>query len=76
MKRILSQLEELWCMNMHNGVMWPVHGHYRCRICLREYPVRFEVPQSQHTPLPSGFLRDLRGSTRAQRPPTPEPYTA
>ena len=43
MKRILDQIEELWCIHMHAGVMWPFRGRYQCRTCLREYPVRFET---------------------------------
>jgi hypothetical protein len=28
-----------WCRTFHSGPYWPVHGNYRCRICLRSYPV-------------------------------------
>ena len=41
MKQLLDQVEELWCHTMHGAVMWPIHGEYRCRACLRSYPVPF-----------------------------------
>lgn len=24
---------------MHSKAMWPIHGKYICRVCLREHPV-------------------------------------
>jgi len=24
---------------MHSNAMWPIHGRYICRVCLREYPI-------------------------------------
>jgi hypothetical protein len=24
---------------MHDAPMWPIHGHYQCRVCGRQYPV-------------------------------------
>jgi len=41
MKQFVHQIEELWCQAMHGPVMWPIHGEYRCRACLRSYPVPF-----------------------------------
>ena len=43
MKRLLERVEEFWCMNMHGQPMWPSRGRYQCRVCLRQYPVRFEA---------------------------------
>jgi len=43
MKRLLDRIGELWCITVHRSAMWPVHGRYRCAVCLREYPVQFEV---------------------------------
>jgi hypothetical protein len=28
-----------WCRLMHDALMWPFRGHYRCRICNRSYTV-------------------------------------
>lgn len=43
MLRILGKLyrciTEAWCYFAHPDPMWPVGGSYRCRRCLREYPV-------------------------------------
>ena len=35
-------ISELWCKKMHSRAMWPIHGRYICRECLREYPVAWE----------------------------------
>jgi len=41
MKRLLEHFERFWCMHVHADIMWPSHGAYRCRTCLRQYPVEF-----------------------------------
>jgi hypothetical protein len=33
---------KLWCGVMHDEIMWPVNGRYRCRTCRREYTVSWE----------------------------------
>ena len=43
MRQRMDQLKQLWCRQMHAGAMWPFRGQYRCRVCLREYPVAFEA---------------------------------
>ena len=45
MKNILNRCGELWCEYMHNGAMWPIHGAYRCRQCLRTR----QVPWNEST---------------------------
>ena len=41
MRELLNTVEKFWCESMHTRVMWPIHGHYRCSTCLREYAVAF-----------------------------------
>lgn len=36
---LLERIRRFWCLYMHTGITWPFRGHYRCRVCLREYPV-------------------------------------
>jgi len=43
MRRLLNQIEKFWCVAVHNDVMWPFRGRYRCRVCNREYVVGFEL---------------------------------
>jgi hypothetical protein len=31
-----------WCRKMHDETMWPMHGKYVCRKCLREHRLRWE----------------------------------
>jgi hypothetical protein len=31
-----------WCRKMHDEAMWPMHGRYVCRKCLREHRVVWE----------------------------------
>lgn len=42
MKQLWNGIGEWWCLRMHDSVMWPSHGQYRCRTCFREYAVQFE----------------------------------
>lgn len=30
---------KLWCRLIHGAPMWPIHGHYQCRTCMRQYAV-------------------------------------
>ncbi len=35
----MNTLAAFWCAVAHDSPMWPIHGHYECRVCGREYPV-------------------------------------
>jgi hypothetical protein len=50
MRNLLERIERTWCETTHGQVMWPIHGHYRCSTCLREYSVGFE--QAEQPPAP------------------------
>jgi hypothetical protein len=39
-----------WCRTFHPEPLWPVHGQYRCRACLRMYPVPWQEGDSVPTP--------------------------
>jgi len=32
-------LGDLWCRTMHQSPMWPIHGQYQCRRCMRCFSV-------------------------------------
>ncbi len=36
---IRGLLGNWWCRKMHGTPMWPIHGFYVCRICLRSFPL-------------------------------------
>lgn len=36
----------LWCSLVHDSLTWPIHGHYECRICGRQYPVAWAEAES------------------------------
>jgi hypothetical protein len=42
---LIDKLGSLWCRSLHNGVMWPIHGHYTCRVCHRQYQVPWDLRQ-------------------------------
>lgn len=42
-KTFWRRVADLWCRLMHPAPMWPVHGHYCCPACWREYAVPWEV---------------------------------
>ncbi len=50
MKNLMERVAEFWCENMHGQPLWPSHGRYQCRVCLREYPVRFEAEFIEERP--------------------------
>jgi hypothetical protein len=41
---MLNRIADLWCQKMHREAMWPIHGRYVCRRCLREHAVNWEGP--------------------------------
>ena len=46
------KIGRLWCRITHDSVTWPSHGHYHCRLCLREYSVPWAPPpQSAIVPM-------------------------
>ena len=61
-----GRIGALWCSLMHGSPMWPIHGHYQCRICARQFPVpwaerEYVRHQARQGPLPSfgSFLPKL-----------------
>jgi hypothetical protein len=34
-----NRIADLWCRKMHREAMWPIHGRYICKRCLREHQV-------------------------------------
>lgn len=43
-KQFGSRIGTIWCNLAHESLMWPVHGHYKCRTCGRSYPAFTEAP--------------------------------
>jgi hypothetical protein len=37
-----NRIGDLWCKKMHTEAMWPIHGRYICKRCLREHPVEWD----------------------------------
>jgi hypothetical protein len=64
MRNLVERIEKLWCENMHDSVMWPIHGRYRCSKCLREYAVEFEELQHQSREIVWGAIEPARAVTR------------
>lgn len=50
MKNLLERVEEFWCRTMHGAPLWPSHGRYQCRVCLREFPIQFEKSEDEVPP--------------------------
>lgn len=53
---------ELWCVLMHDSPMWPIHNHYQCRRCGRQYPVPWAEARAA---VPSGNWRARVPSPRS-----------
>lgn len=42
----IDTIGRIWCRLMHDALMWPMHGEYECRICMRRFPVAWgEAPK-------------------------------
>ncbi len=61
---LAERLRRLWCRCMHDSPMWPIHGEYECRICLR----RFEVPWAERPNSGSTSNESTAPSLRRLRP--------
>ena len=59
-----SALGEMWCQAMHSDAMWPVKGEYRCKTCLRSYPVAWEGKEAAASP--AAGPRTQRVATQAR----------
>jgi len=35
MSTFWARFSDFWCRFAHEGMLWPIHGVYRCRQCLR-----------------------------------------
>jgi hypothetical protein len=46
---MIEKLLTAWCRQMHDGAMWPMHGRYLCRQCLREYRLAWEDSSATET---------------------------
>src|SRR3954470_4596534 len=38
---LIEPLGAMWCRLMHATTAWPIHGHYQCVTCLRQFPVEW-----------------------------------
>jgi len=59
MTNFLNSCGAVWCQLMHRGAMWPMHGVYRCRECMRLYEVPWTVKQAKR------FVIDRKGGRLA-----------
>jgi len=76
MNRMLEKIGEWWCTNMHRSAMWPMHGQYRCAVCLREYPVKFENWTERAVERPNNVFpitRRFPDAARVHETATPAP---
>jgi hypothetical protein len=45
MKSLIDNVSRIWCVMLHSDLMWPIHGHYCCRRCLRQYRIRWNAEE-------------------------------
>ena len=60
-----NRIADLWCRNMHTEAMWPIHGKYICKRCLREHAVEWE---GRATPAEYGGLLIEEARVRIESP--------
>lgn len=57
MGAFLKSIAGIWCKQTHGRPFHPVQGMYRCRVCLRQYPVPWsEIPKPKPI-APRGAVR-------------------
>ena len=47
-----DRLGRLWCNWTHPPPMWPIHGRYICRKCMRSHPIPWSN-SDRHSVVPS-----------------------
>jgi hypothetical protein len=47
---LAEKIGRMWCRLMHQSVSWPIHGHYHCWTCMRQFQVAW-TEASQNTPV-------------------------
>ncbi|HKE27625.1 MAG TPA: hypothetical protein VKB88_34960 [Bryobacteraceae bacterium] len=45
-RRLQSRIGAAWCSLMHDSARWPIHGHYACGTCGRQYRVPWAEAES------------------------------
>jgi len=51
----MEKLATLWCSVAHDAPTWPIHGHYACRVCGREYQVEWSNGRDGGRPKRAGL---------------------
>ena len=50
LRKVSSGAARMWCRRMHPAPMWPIHNHYVCPRCQRQWPVLWmqkdDLPQA------------------------------
>ena len=47
----IDKLGSFWCTLMHDSLSWPMHGHYTCLTCGRQYVVRWDAEPGADLPV-------------------------
>lgn len=61
-EKLADKIGAAWCVLMHDAPMWPIHGHYRCRDCGREFPALVEVEEPRAAQVRSAVMTAVRSS--------------
>lgn len=61
-----EKIGRMWCRVMHDSPMWPIHGHYQCGSCGRQFPVRWADgwPNTSMSKLRRGYQPTGRMATQ------------
>ena len=67
LERVSSGAARAWCRRMHPAPMWPIHNHYICPRCQREWPVPWSEKQTtrQAATVESHHMHQLQPMERA-----------
>lgn len=59
---VTDKIATVWCRLTHRSAMWPIHGRYHCRTCMRQFPVPWE--EASKAARPTSFPAGLRSSLK------------
>ena len=66
LERISSGVGRAWCRTMHPAPIWPIHNHYICRRCQRQWPVPWvEQLRDERSGHESAAVTQLRPAQRS-----------
>jgi len=63
---MMNFISRFWCRHFHDQILWPMHGQYRCMVCLRTWDVPWHDAHHSHAEA-EGSIVMVPAAARASR---------